>query len=170
MTPIDCVIGLRLLPLLEHWRPRQKRCKDSITVNDGTFAVRALTRDANKVRGLENLGVEVVAADAEDVESLKKAFRGAWGVFGVTDCKRDAFARFLEAQPVSLCIVWTLLPIPDGNQAGTQAHEEQYGRNLVGAAEAEGVQYFVWSTLPRMEAYAVYHFASKVTEKRVMVS
>ncbi|KAF9510662.1 hypothetical protein BS47DRAFT_49340 [Hydnum rufescens UP504] len=137
-------------------------------LNDGTFAVRALTRDVNKAQDLKDLGAEVVAADAEDVESLKKAFRGAWGVFGVTDCKRNSFAQFLEAQPVSLCIVWTLLPIHGGNQAETQAHEEQYGRNLVDAAEAEGVQHFV--TLPHIEAYTVYHFASKVTVENYLRS
>ena len=70
-------------------------------LNDGTFAVRAVTKAKRKVTkcfpraitpdsaltlvtGLKAFGAEVVAADAEDVESLKKAVRGAWGVFGVT--------------------------------------------------------------------------------------
>ena len=53
---------------------------------DGTFAVRALTRkvDGEVAQKLKAAGVEVVAADLEDVESLKKAFKGAYGVFGVT--------------------------------------------------------------------------------------
>jgi len=52
----------------------------------GGFTVRAITRDANseKAKALANLGAEVVAADVEDVESLKKAFAGAYGAFCVT--------------------------------------------------------------------------------------
>jgi uncharacterized protein YbjT (DUF2867 family) len=75
-----------------------------ILLADGTFAIRAITRnvDSKKAQGqnllqlfppnvdlipaaeLKALGADVVAADWEDVESLKKAFKGAWGVFGVT--------------------------------------------------------------------------------------
>ena len=48
------------------------------------FAVRALTRkvDSDKGKELKKLGAEVVAADLDDVESLKRAFAGAlWRVF-----------------------------------------------------------------------------------------
>ncbi|KAF9510661.1 hypothetical protein BS47DRAFT_1347594 [Hydnum rufescens UP504] len=115
-------------------------------LKEGTFAVRALTRnvDSKKAQDLKALGAEVVAADLEDVESLKIAFKGAWAVFGVTD-------------------FWSLYGIHKGNQREAQAHEEQHGRNLVDAAEAEGVQHFVWSTLPHIEPYLVSHFESKVT-------
>ncbi len=53
---------------------------------DGTFAVRALTRkaDGEAAQKLKAAGAEVAAADLEDVESLKKAFKGAYGVFGIT--------------------------------------------------------------------------------------
>jgi uncharacterized protein YbjT (DUF2867 family) len=53
---------------------------------NGGFAVRALTRDVNspKAKELAKLGAEVVAADVDDVESLKKAFKGAYGAFCVT--------------------------------------------------------------------------------------
>lgn len=52
----------------------------------GGFAVRALTRDVNaeRARELAGLGAEVVAADVDDEESLKKAFTGAYGAFCVT--------------------------------------------------------------------------------------
>nr|MCU0223976.1 NmrA family NAD(P)-binding protein [Acidobacteriota bacterium] len=52
----------------------------------GEFAARAITRDANsdKAKELAKLGAEVVAADVNDVESLKKAFAGAYGAFCVT--------------------------------------------------------------------------------------
>ncbi len=53
---------------------------------DGGFAVRALTRDVNsdKAKELVKLGAEVVAADVDDVESLKRAFEGAYGAYCVT--------------------------------------------------------------------------------------
>ena len=50
------------------------------------FTARALTRDVNSDRAKElaKLGAEVVAADIDDVESLKKAFKGAYGAYCVT--------------------------------------------------------------------------------------
>ena len=52
----------------------------------GEFTVRALTRNINsdKAKALAHLGVEVVAANIDNYESLKKAFGGAYGVFAVT--------------------------------------------------------------------------------------
>jgi len=52
----------------------------------GEFSARALTRnvDSEKARQLAELGAEVVAADVEDVGSLKRAFQGAYGAFCVT--------------------------------------------------------------------------------------
>ena len=58
-------------------------------VNDPTsgFVARALTRDVNsdKAKALTKLGVEVAAADLDDLESLKRAFVGAYGVFCLTN-------------------------------------------------------------------------------------
>ena len=53
---------------------------------NGGFAARAITRDVNseKARELAKLGAEVVAADVDDPESLKKAFAGAYGAYCVT--------------------------------------------------------------------------------------
>jgi uncharacterized protein YbjT (DUF2867 family) len=50
------------------------------------FAVRALARDisSDKARKLAQLGAEVVAADVDDLESLKSAFQGAYGAYCVT--------------------------------------------------------------------------------------
>jgi len=50
------------------------------------FAVRAITRDVNspKAKELAKLGAEVVVANVDDVESLKKAFKGAYGAYCVT--------------------------------------------------------------------------------------
>jgi uncharacterized protein YbjT (DUF2867 family) len=58
-------------------------------VNDASsgFVARALTRDLNsdKAKALAELGAEVAAADLDDVESLKRAFAGAYGVFCLTN-------------------------------------------------------------------------------------
>jgi len=53
---------------------------------NGGFAARAITRDVNseKAKELAKLGAEVVAADVDDPESLKRAFAGAYGAYCVT--------------------------------------------------------------------------------------
>jgi uncharacterized protein YbjT (DUF2867 family) len=50
------------------------------------FAARAITRDvtSDMAKELAKLGAEVVATDVFDLESLKKAFQGAYGAFCVT--------------------------------------------------------------------------------------
>jgi uncharacterized protein YbjT (DUF2867 family) len=52
----------------------------------GGYTARAITRnvDSDKARELAKLGAEVVAADVDNLESLKKAFQGAYGAFCVT--------------------------------------------------------------------------------------
>ncbi len=54
-------------------------------VNDasGGFTARAITRNVNayKAKDLAGLGAEVIAADVDNLESLKKAFQGAYGAF-----------------------------------------------------------------------------------------
>jgi len=114
---------------------------------DGTFAVRALTRNVNgaAAQKLKAQGVEVVAADLEDVESLKKAFKGAYGVFGVTD-------------------FWNVFARHNFDQAKARDHETQHGKNIVDAAEAEGIKHLVWSTLDDTKSSTkieVFHFTSK---------
>lgn len=47
------------------------------------------------VTELKSLGAEVVKADIGDVESLKKAFEGAYGVFGLTGMPCSATASVL---------------------------------------------------------------------------
>ncbi len=88
---------------------------------DGEFNVRAITRDTNseKAKELAALGAEVVAADLDDVESLKKAFAGAHGAFCVTNFW-EHFSPEREAAQV---------------------------RNMAGAAKTADVQHVVWSTL-----------------------
>lgn len=54
------------------------------------FSVRALTRDPSKpaAEALKQKGAEVVAADVDDAESIKKAVEGAHTVFVVTTTSR----------------------------------------------------------------------------------
>lgn len=53
---------------------------------DSPFRVRALTRDVNsdKAKALASQGAEVVKADVDDVETLKRAFAGVHGAYCVT--------------------------------------------------------------------------------------
>ena len=89
-------------------------------VNSG-FTARALTRNVNsdKATELARLGAEVVAADVDDVESLKRAFEGAYGAFCVT-------------------FFWEhFSPEKELAQATAMAH----------AAKHAGLQHVIWSTL-----------------------
>ncbi|XP_077305717.1 nmrA-like family domain-containing protein 1 [Lithobates pipiens] len=54
---------------------------------DGTFAVRAVTRDVKKEAALKlkEAGAEVVAADLDDEKSIEAALKGAYGAFVVTN-------------------------------------------------------------------------------------
>lgn len=85
------------------------------------FAARALTRNVNsdKAKALAQQGVEVVAADIDDVESVKKAFDGAYGAF----CLTNFWEHFSAEKEV------------------TQA------KNMAEAAKQAGVQHVIWSTL-----------------------
>ena len=87
----------------------------------GGFSARAITRDVNspKAKELAKLGAEVVAGDVDDVESLKKAFKGAYGAYCVT-------------------FYWAHMS-PEREVANAKA--------LAIAAKAAGVQHAIWSTL-----------------------
>jgi uncharacterized protein YbjT (DUF2867 family) len=116
----------------------------------GGFAVRAVTRDINsdKARELAALGAEVVAADIDDAESVKRAFKGAHGAYCVT----FFWAHFS--------------PEKESAEAKTMAE----------AAKHAGLQHVIWSTLEDtrklvplgdnrmptlMGKYKVPHFDSK---------
>ncbi|XP_066432856.1 nmrA-like family domain-containing protein 1 [Eleutherodactylus coqui] len=65
---------------------------------DGTFAVRAVTRDTSKPAAvkLREAGAEVVAADLDDEKSLEAALCGAYGAFVVTNFW-EHFSKEMEA-------------------------------------------------------------------------
>jgi uncharacterized protein YbjT (DUF2867 family) len=94
---------------------------------NGGFAVRAITRDPgkDKAKALAAAGAEVVQADIDDVESLKKAFAGAHGVFGVTN-----FWEHFSAEK-----------------------EKTQAKNIAEAAKAAGVKHVIWSTLEDTRQY-----------------
>jgi uncharacterized protein YbjT (DUF2867 family) len=87
----------------------------------GGFTARAITRDVNsdKAKALAALGAEVVAADIDNEDSLKKAFAGAYGVYCVT----FFWAHFSPEK------------------------EQQNAGNMARAEKAAGVQHVIWSTL-----------------------
>jgi uncharacterized protein YbjT (DUF2867 family) len=92
-------------------------------VNDksGRFSARAITRDvnANKAKALVALGAELVAADVDDAESLKRAFAGAYGAYCVT-------------------FYWAHFS-PEKEQVEARAMAE--------AAKDAGLKHVIWSTL-----------------------
>jgi uncharacterized protein YbjT (DUF2867 family) len=87
----------------------------------GGFAARALTRhvDSDKAKALRDAGAEVVAADMDDVQSVTRAFSGAYGAYCVTN-------------------FW---------EHFSPEREFQQGSNLAHAAKAAGIQHAIWSTL-----------------------
>lgn len=127
-------------------------------VNDksGRFSARAITRDVNsdKAKTLAALGAELVAADVDDAESLKRAFAGAYGAYCVT-------------------FYWEHFS-PEKEQVEARAMAE--------AAKDAGLKHVIWSTLedtrrwvplsdnrmPTLQGkYKVPHFDGKGESDRV---
>ncbi len=88
---------------------------------NGGFSVRAITRkpESEKAQALKNAGAEVVAADADDPASIRRAFTGAYGAF----CLTNFWEHFSPEREL------------------TQA------RNQAQAAKDAGLQHVIWSTL-----------------------
>jgi len=88
---------------------------------NGEFAARALMRNAGseKAAALKQAGAELAEADLDDVESLKKAFEGAYGAYCVT-------------------FYWAHMS-PEKELAHAKAMAE--------AARHAGVRHVIWSTL-----------------------
>ena len=116
----------------------------------GPFTARALTRDvkSEKARALAALGAEVVAADVDDLASLKRAFAGAYGAYCVT----FFFEHFSGEK------------------------ETAEGRAMARAAKDAGLRHVIWSTfqdtrkwvplsdtrMPTLQGkYKVAHFDAK---------
>jgi uncharacterized protein YbjT (DUF2867 family) len=123
------------------------------------FKVRAITRkpDSDKAKALTEAGAEVVFADLDDVESLKKAFSGVYGVYGVT----NYWEHFSPEREIT------------------------QGSNIAKAAKSAGVEHVIWSSfedtrdriplddnrMPTlMGNYKVPHFDSKGEVNRVFAN
>jgi uncharacterized protein YbjT (DUF2867 family) len=87
----------------------------------GGWRVRALTRDpdSDKARALAKLGAEVVAADVDDEQTLRRAFDGAHGAYCVT-------------------FYWAHM---------SPEREMAEAANMAKAAGDAGVRHVIWSTL-----------------------
>lgn len=85
------------------------------------FTVRAITRkpDSDKARALAKQGVEVVAGDLDDVQSLRRAFAGVHGAYFVTN-----FWEHFSADK-----------------------EIAQARSMAQAAKEAGIRHAIWSTL-----------------------
>jgi len=85
------------------------------------FSVRAVTRDANseKAKALAQLGAQVVVADIDDLQSIKKALEGAYGAYFVT-------------------FFWEHFSVEK---------EQQEVINFIKAAKETHLKHIIWSTL-----------------------
>ncbi|KAF9169420.1 hypothetical protein BGX21_010442 [Mortierella sp. AD011] len=87
------------------------------------FKVRGVTRDASKpaAQDLKQKGIEVVEADMDNIESLKKAVQGAHTVFAITSSIHDE---------------------------NLKKREIAQGKAMADAAVSQGAQHIIFSTLP----------------------
>jgi uncharacterized protein YbjT (DUF2867 family) len=98
------------------------------------FAIRAVTRDINqpKSKALAAQGVELIKADYGDIESLKQALKGVYGVYSV-----HSMVGGLEA-------------------------EIEQGKLLASLAKEAGIKHFVYSSVGGAERKTgIGHFDSK---------
>lgn len=85
------------------------------------FSVRAVTRNANSetAKALAQLGAQIVEADIDDVQSIKKALEGAYGAYFVT-------------------FFWEHFSVEK---------EQQEVANFIKAAKEAHLKHVIWSTL-----------------------
>lgn len=91
------------------------------------FAVRAVTRDPNsdKAKQLAQLGAEVVAGEIDDMESMRRVLKGAYGAYFVT-------------------FFWTHF---------SPEKEMAEAKNMAQAAKDAGLKHVIWSTLDDTRKY-----------------
>lgn len=100
-----------------------------------SWKLRALTRNpgSHPAEALARQGVEVIQGDLEDMPSLERACRGAYGIYSVQD-------------------FWSV---------GAK-REVQQGKNIANVAKKTGVQHFVYSSAGGAERNTgITHFDSK---------
>ncbi|CAF1267632.1 unnamed protein product [Adineta ricciae] len=89
-------------------------------VNSRQWTVRGLTRNVSSKESQELIkkGVEVVSCNIDSLNECSQAFKGAYGVFAMTN--------FWECGPIK---------------------EYEQGMNMVNAAKQQNVEHFIWSSL-----------------------
>jgi uncharacterized protein YbjT (DUF2867 family) len=67
------------------------------------FPVRAVTRDPDKpqARALTGEGIEVVRGDLDDMDSLRRAMDGVWGVYSVQAYEQDRDAEVRQGKAIA---------------------------------------------------------------------
>lgn len=88
------------------------------------YKLRGITRNvsSSSARALTEKGVEMVAANLNDLESLRNALHGSHSVFGVTNFwDKDVLSKTIEIRQ---------------------------GMNIFEACQAENIVHYVYSTLP----------------------
>lgn len=93
-------------------------------LHHGRFAVRILTRNPHSAQAIQlrHAGAQVVSGDLDDLDSLKQAMTGCYGVFGVT-----SYWEHFE-------------------------QEYRHGKNLIDAVQRAGIRHFVMSTSGQYQA------------------
>lgn len=105
------------------------------------YTIRGITRDLSKpeVKALEELGIDIVEGDFSDSSSLEKALKDVHAVFSLSTMN-------LEENGIS---------------------EYEQGKMVANAAVKQGVEFFIWSTLPHVKTISngkfvnVKHFDAK---------
>jgi len=107
-------------------------------------------------------GAEVVFGDLDDVESLKRGFTGAYGVYGITDCGCLPVSSGFSCRPSPPDRINGLTNVNDDTAFSCSSPEQEIlqGKNIVDAAKECGIQHMVWSTLERTD-YNIVPFATK---------
>ncbi|KAI1424389.1 hypothetical protein F5Y12DRAFT_453366 [Xylaria sp. FL1777] len=129
----------------------QGRAVITALAGDPNYTLRGLTRNVQSqaAQKLKSQGVEIVAADLDDLSSLKAAFAGSYAVYGVTGIK-ESLANY--------------------DLVTLEKVEEIWGTNIAqAAAETVGLQHLIWSTLPHVSEISGgrVHLSNHVAKNKV---
>jgi uncharacterized protein YbjT (DUF2867 family) len=107
------------------------------------YTIKVMTRkpEGEKAQELAKLGAEVVQGDLDNLESVRKAVNGAWGVFAIQN-------------------TW---------EAGVEKEEEQ-GKNFAKIAKEEGVQHYVYTSVASSDRKTgIPHFENKYRVEQTVI-
>jgi hypothetical protein len=115
-----------------------------LSLSPSPYALRAVTRDTSSAKAvsLAHRGVEVVAGNFDDPQSLDAAFSGASVIFSVTDFMQPMRNSSLREKAAA-----------SGASPGSyiRDYEAQQNRNIIdAAAKVNTLERFIYSSLPNM--------------------